>query len=74
MDARKTHTFVNQLWDKSIVPELCEYIKVPNKSPMFDHDWENHGYMDEAAEMLAKWCNGFAQVREHHTLYQFFLG
>lgn len=56
MDARKTHTFVNQLWDKSIVPELCEYIKVPNKSPMFDHDWENHGYMDEAAEMLAKWC------------------
>ncbi len=52
MDNSKTTAFVNEIWDDSIVPELCEYIKVPNKSPMFDPDWDKHGYMDQAVQML----------------------
>ena len=48
MDNKKTAEFVNQVWDDSIIPELCDYIKVPNKSPMFDPDWEAHGYMDRS--------------------------
>lgn len=56
MDSTQTASFVNQMWDDSIIPELCEYIKVPNKSPMFDPDWEAHGHMDEAVAMLETWC------------------
>ena len=56
MDSQQTETFVNQMWDDSIIPELCDYIKVPNKSPMFDPDWEANGHMDVAVEMLEKWC------------------
>ena len=56
MDSKQTASFVNQMWDDSIIPELCEYIKVPNKSPMFDPDWEAHGHMDEAVAMLETWC------------------
>ncbi len=56
MDSSKTETFINQTWDDSIIPELCEYIKVPNRSPMFDPEWEAHGYMDEAVSMLEHWC------------------
>ena len=56
MDPKKTASFVNSLWDNSIIPELCEYIKVPNKSPMFDPDWEKHGHMEKAVEMLHAWC------------------
>jgi len=56
MDSKQTASFVNQIWDDSIIPELCEYIKVPNKSPMFDPDWEAHGHMDEAVAMLETWC------------------
>lgn len=56
MNKNKTEQFVNRIWDESIIPELCEYIKIPNKSPMFDPDWEKNGYMDEAAAMLAAWC------------------
>ncbi len=56
MDNSKTESFVNAMWDDSIIPELCEYIKVPNKSPIFDPDWEQHGYMDTAVHMLEKWC------------------
>ena len=56
MDQEKTSHFVNDIWDTSIVPELCEYIKVPNKSPNFDPDWEQHGHMERAVGMLEAWC------------------
>jgi acetylornithine deacetylase/succinyl-diaminopimelate desuccinylase-like protein len=56
MDNQKTQAFVNEIWDASIIPELCEYIKVPNKPPLFDPDWEKHGYMDQAIGMFEKWC------------------
>ena len=56
MDRETTSKFINTLWDDSIIPKLCEYVEVPNKSPAFDPDWESHGYMDEAIEMLEAWC------------------
>ena len=56
MDIQKTREFVNRTWDDSIIPELCEYIKVPNKSPAFDPEWEAHGYMEEAVSQFETWC------------------
>ncbi|NOX70346.1 MAG: M20/M25/M40 family metallo-hydrolase [Gammaproteobacteria bacterium] len=56
MDNQKTAQFVNSQWDDSIIPELCEYIKVPNKSPIFDPDWEEHGFMEQAVSMFEGWC------------------
>lgn len=50
---RKT---VDGLWDSQIVPQLNEYIKIPNKSPMFDAQWAEHGYMDQAVELMASWA------------------
>lgn len=35
---------------------LTEYIRIPNKSPMFDPKWESHGYMDAAINLMADWC------------------
>ena len=56
MDNSKTAEFVNAMWDDSIIPEIAEYIKVPNKSPHFDPDWEKHGHMETAVQMLEAWC------------------
>jgi acetylornithine deacetylase/succinyl-diaminopimelate desuccinylase-like protein len=56
MDNQKTAKFVNDIWDESIIPELCEYIKVPNKSPLFDPDWQQHGHMEKAVLMLEAWA------------------
>ncbi len=56
MLAAETERFVNEMWDDSIIPELCDYIRIPNKSPLFDPEWESHGYMDEAVELMEKWC------------------
>ncbi|MEJ2299705.1 MAG: M20 family metallopeptidase, partial [Woeseiaceae bacterium] len=56
MDIKQTAEFVETMWDDSIIPEIAEYIKVPNKSPHFDPDWEKHGHMEQAVKMLEAWC------------------
>ncbi|HZK89648.1 MAG TPA: M20/M25/M40 family metallo-hydrolase [Stellaceae bacterium] len=50
--------FVDQCWGDEIVPTLVEYIKIPNKSPMFDPDWAAHGHMDAAVAMFERWARG----------------
>jgi acetylornithine deacetylase/succinyl-diaminopimelate desuccinylase-like protein len=47
---------VIELWDASIVPTLTRYIEIPNKSPMFDAQWQSHGHMHTAVRLLADWC------------------
>jgi acetylornithine deacetylase/succinyl-diaminopimelate desuccinylase-like protein len=56
MDTKKAEQFVSEMWDSEIIPEISEYIKVPNKSPIFDPEWEKHGYMNTAVAMLEAWC------------------
>lgn len=56
MDQKKNLQFVNEFWDKNILPTLKEYIGIPNKSPQFDSHWQAHGYMDQAVQLIAKWC------------------
>jgi len=48
--------FIAAVWDESIVPTLERYIRIPNKSPMFDVDWRANGHMFEAAQLLADWA------------------
>ncbi len=55
MDHNKTAEFVEGLWDAEIIPELCDYIEIPNKSPHFDPDWEAHGHMEKAVRQLEAW-------------------
>jgi acetylornithine deacetylase/succinyl-diaminopimelate desuccinylase-like protein len=51
-----TAKWVEEQFDKSIVPTLVEYIKIPNKSAMFDPDWKKNGHVDRAVELLAGWA------------------
>jgi acetylornithine deacetylase/succinyl-diaminopimelate desuccinylase-like protein len=41
---------------KTIVPTLTDYIRIPNKSPMFDPQWKQHGHMDSAVELMVGWA------------------
>ena len=52
-DSLKKH--IHAFWDSEIVPTLVDYIKIPNKSPSFDPDWEKHGYMDKVLNLAADW-------------------
>jgi acetylornithine deacetylase/succinyl-diaminopimelate desuccinylase-like protein len=56
LDAGKLKGFVQGLWRDEIVPELVEYIKIPNKSPAFDPQWAEHGYMEDAVRLMEAWA------------------
>jgi len=47
-----------ETWDSSIMPVLCDYVRVPNVSSAFDPAWRENGHMQRAAEMLRDWCAG----------------
>ena len=56
MDSKAIEGFVGKLWDEQIVPQLVDYIRIPNKSPMFDAKWAEHGYMDQAVALMENWA------------------
>ncbi len=56
MDIARALASVEKQWQGSIIERLTAYVRIPNKSPMFDPDWERHGYMDAAANLIADWC------------------
>ncbi len=58
MDHAKLKRFVDRIWDDEILPQLIEYIRIPNKSPAFDPDWAEHGYMDKAVALMERWARG----------------
>jgi len=49
-------SFIEHTWDTSILPALCEYIRIPNKSPLFDPQWREHGHMQRAVALVEGWC------------------
>ena len=56
MDISRLHGHIEQQWKGSIVERLQAYVRIPNKSPMFDPAWEKNGYMAQAANLIADWC------------------
>jgi len=58
MDVTQTRDFVERVWAASIVPALQAYIAIPNQSPAFDPQWQQHGHMDRAVELIASWIRG----------------
>ena len=54
-DAEKIYDFCDEMWERQIIPQLTEYIKIPAKSPAFDAAWEDHGYMRAAMDLIETW-------------------
>ena len=55
MNSEKLQQHINSFWDNAIIPTISEYIKIPNKSPAFDPDWEAKGYMDSVVALASVW-------------------
>src|ERR1700680_3692022 len=56
MAIAKLRNLIERQWRESILERLAAYVRIPNKSPAFDPDWERHGYMDAAMQLIADWC------------------
>ena len=46
---------VTRQWDGDIVRQLTDYIAIPAKSPGFDPQWEQHGYIETVLRNAAAW-------------------
>jgi acetylornithine deacetylase/succinyl-diaminopimelate desuccinylase-like protein len=56
MNISKLKTHVEKTWNESVLPRLCDYVRIPNKSPLFDADWQRNGHMERAVQLMADWC------------------
>ncbi|HEU4538881.1 MAG TPA: M20/M25/M40 family metallo-hydrolase, partial [Polyangiaceae bacterium] len=45
-----------RIWEAEIIPALCDYIRIPNRSPMFDPAWREGGHMERAVALVEAWC------------------
>ena len=48
-------TQVSAQWDNDLVRQLTDYIQIPAKSPGFDPDWAQHGYLETVLRNAADW-------------------
>ena len=55
LDLSKLSDFVEEWWDKSALPSLCEFVEIPALSPSFDSEWEANGYLDAAVNTFIAW-------------------
>ncbi len=56
MDQAAVVNFTEEKWEEEAIPELIDYIRIPNKSPMFDPDWQAHGFMEQAVQQFVAWA------------------
>ena len=56
MNKKDLQNHVEKVWDESITPELIDYIRIPNKSPAFDPDWQEHGHMEKVVQQFVRWA------------------
>ncbi len=45
----------DNFWDQEILHSLAEYVKIPNKSPLYDPDWQEKGFMTQAMDHVVGW-------------------
>jgi acetylornithine deacetylase/succinyl-diaminopimelate desuccinylase-like protein len=56
MNFANVTAFMEGIWDNEIIPALTDYIRIPNKSPAFDPDWQTHGFMDQVVVLFEGWA------------------
>lgn len=55
LDPQALQAFVDEKWDREIIPALTDYIAIPAKSPAFDADWVKNAYIDRVVRDAAQW-------------------
>lgn len=54
-NSQSLQKYVNDFWDKDILPTITEYITIPNKSVNFDENWEANGHMEKVLGLVNNW-------------------
>lgn len=55
LDIEKATAFVYDTFDKSVLPSIMDFIRIPNLSRNFDPEWATNGLLTKAAEHIKAW-------------------
>lgn len=55
IEAATVLEWCTRVWNDDLVPTISDYITVPAKSPNFDPDWEQNGYLKQVCVDAAGW-------------------
>jgi acetylornithine deacetylase/succinyl-diaminopimelate desuccinylase-like protein len=66
MNTPAMRRYIERVWTEAVLPELIEYVRIPNKSPTFDREWQANGHMERAIMRFASWAR--AQAPEGATI------
>ncbi len=55
-DTASLRRHIEQHWDESILESLQAFVRIPNRSPLFEARWEANGHMERAVQLVADWC------------------
>lgn len=55
LDTAQVLSSVSQTWDDDLIGQLSDYIEIPAKSPAFDANWAQAGYLNQVVERTAAW-------------------
>ncbi|HEY1101876.1 MAG TPA: M20 family metallopeptidase [Burkholderiaceae bacterium] len=55
LDTARLQADIDAQWQGDIVRQLTRYIAIPAKSPGFDADWQQHGYIETVVRDAADW-------------------
>ena len=55
MDKRIIKPYVDKFFGLRVLPNLMDFIRIPNCSPNYDSDWETNGNALKAANFLCDW-------------------
>src|SRR3954447_9310309 len=55
LDSARALDQVTRQWDGDIVRQVTDYIAIPARSPGFDPQWQQHGYIDTVLRNAASW-------------------
>ncbi|MBI5514884.1 MAG: M20 family metallopeptidase [Deltaproteobacteria bacterium] len=56
LEPSRARASAEALWSRDILPQLVEYIRIPNRSPAFDPQWVEAGHMERAVALIERWC------------------
>ena len=51
------NSFIDDVWEREVMPTMLEYIRIPNVSAVFEANWEELGHMERAVQLLGDWAS-----------------
>ena len=66
MEKTSFQDFIFEDFDKNLVPNLMDFVRIPNLSRAFDKDWDTNGLLLKAANFLKNWVS--SQNLENTTI------